>query len=578
MMTRGQINTAPTTVGRIPSVVGARAGRPGRGGMPMKRVILLVLLVSLVVAAALVVRGRQARPGAGTLATAAVARRTLRASVVATGLVRAQIGAEVKVGARVSGRVKRLYANIGDTVKRGQVIAVLEQEDLRAQVDKARADAAAARERAAAALAAAAAQPAQSASLIQQAEETLRTARERYQSAKLEAESQPQETTARIALAEAAVAAAQANLALVKRGARTEEIAQAEAIVRQAEARVTEAQLKLERVQKLLAQGFVPRQEVDSRQTDHDVAVAQWNTAREQLALTKSRTTPQDLDKAQAEVGQAEAALRSARVAAVQDEIKRKALATAAAEVRRAEAALRAAQAAAVQDQLKRQEAAASQAQTQAAQAATRVQSAQLGYATITAPISGIIASVSTQEGETVAAGLTAPTFVTIVNLDKLQVDAYVDETDIGKVTVGQRVTFTVDAYPDREFTGRVAAIYPKAVIEQNVVTYDTVIAIDPTGGRLKPDMTANVTVEVGERRDVLAVPNKAVKREEGERVVYVVEKGKPVRRKVRIGWKDSDYTQIVSGLKEGESVVREEPGAPAGSRAASLPPGATGR
>jgi len=216
------------------------------------------------------------------------------------------------------------------------------------------------------------------------------------------------------------------------------------------------------------------------------------------------------------------------------------------------------------------------------AQAALRYAETQLSYTRIVSPVSGVIASVSTQEGETIAAGLQAPTFVTIVDLSKLQVDALVDETDIGRVKVGDSATFTVDSYPDEEFEGRVTAIYPKAIIDQNVVNYDVVVSITNPRGMLRPDMTANVTINVATKSNVLAVPNKAIKREEGTKVVYVIENYKPVRRRIRTGWKDSDYTEVVSGLREGDRVVVGDiPGSTreqSGAAQSNLPPGATGR
>ena len=141
-------------------------------------------------------------------------------------------------------------------------------------------------------------------------------------------------------------------------------------------------------------------------------------------------------------------------------------------------------------------------AEQQRAEAAANLEFAhtQLGYARITAPISGIVASVSTQEGETVAASLAAPTFVTLVDLDRLEVWAYVDETDIGRVAVGQPARFTVDTYPGHEFEGRVTAVYPQAEIRDNVVNYVTVVSFDPPRGRtLRPEMTATTKIAVSE-------------------------------------------------------------------------------
>jgi len=113
----------------------------------------------------------------------------------------------------------------------------------------------------------------------------------------------------------------------------------------------------------------------------------------------------------------------------------------------------------------------------------------QLAYTRITAPIAGVVASVSTQEGETVAASFSAPTFVNIIDLDRLEVQAYVDETDIGRIREGQQARFSVDSYPAEEFEGEVVAIYPKAVIQDNVVNYVVTVRItDRKGQTLRPE------------------------------------------------------------------------------------------
>jgi RND family efflux transporter MFP subunit len=127
--------------------------------------------------------------------------------------------------------------------------------------------------------------------------------------------------------------------------------------------------------------------------------------------------------------------------------------------------------------------------------------SAQLGYTRIYAPIAGVVASISTQEGETVAASLAAPTFVTLLDLDRLEVWAYVDETDIGRIQKGQKASFTVDTYPGEPFAGRVTAIYPQAEIRDNVVNYITVIRFEPPRDRtLRPEMTVMLKID-GEDR-----------------------------------------------------------------------------
>jgi len=159
-----------------------------------------------------------------------------------------------------------------------------------------------------------------------------------------------------------------------------------------------------------------------------------------------------------------------------------------------------------------------------------------------------------------VAAGLNAPTFVTIIDLNRLQVDAFVDETDIGKVKVGQKAVFTVDTYPNKDFEGIVAAIYPKAIIQENVVNYDVVIEITSSiKNLLRPDMTASVTIYQEERKGVLMIPQKAVEREGGIKFVLVKMPDDTLQKKtIKTGIRSNNDIEIVSGLNEGDVVVIE--------------------
>jgi RND family efflux transporter MFP subunit len=191
----------------------------------------------------------------------------------------------------------------------------------------------------------------------------------------------------------------------------------------------------------------------------------------------------------------------------------------------------------------------------------------QLAHARIRAPIRGVVASVATQQGETVAASFSAPTFVTIVDLDRLEVWAYVDETDIGRIRPGQEARFSVDTYPGREFEGRVADVHPKAEIRDNVVNYVAVVSFaPPRDATLRPEMTAAVRVLTERRVGVLAVPRRAVRREQGRPFVLVPGGDRPQRRWVATGGHDEGRWEIVDGLREGEAVlVRGGDGAPAG-------------
>ena len=329
---------------------------------------------------------------AGALSTTEAARRDFSSSVRAIGTVKPQIGAEVRVGSRISGRLERLTSNIGDKVEKGQVLAELESADLRAVV----------------------------------------------------------------ARNEAATAVAREKIA-------------------DAEARTKLSETIYKRQQRLMTTAATSQQLVDEALREREGSAVGIQIAKMELELTQAQ-------------------LRESQVI--------------------------------------------------------------LSYATIMAPISGVVASVTTQQGETVAAGLTAPTFLTIVDLERLQVNALVDEVDIGKIAVGQRALFNVDAFPAQDFTGQVSAIYPTATIVDNVVKYIVAIAINETQrGLLRPEMTANVQIML-ETRTVLAIPARAIRQESGRSVVYISKGLETEVRPVRIGWRDGAWAEVVEGIATGERIL----------------------
>lgn len=181
----------------------------------------------------------------------------------------------------------------------------------------------------------------------------------------------------------------------------------------------------------------------------------------------------------------------------------------------------------------------------------------QLGYARIIAPISGTVESVSTQEGETVASSFAAPTFVTLLDLSRIEVWAYVDETDIGRIHVGQKAAFTVDTYGDYEFSGKVTAIYPQAQVRENVVDYVTVIRFQPPRDRvLRPEMTTTVRIALEQRTNVLALPVRAVRREGKRQFVMLRIDNRVERRWITTGLRDESFCEITGGLKENDEIL----------------------
>lgn len=183
-----------------------------------------------------------------------------------------------------------------------------------------------------------------------------------------------------------------------------------------------------------------------------------------------------------------------------------------------------------------------------------------LGYATIRAPIAGTVASVTTQEGETVASSFTTPTFATIIEDGALELIALVDETDIGGVQVGAPATFTVEAWPNREYTARVERIAPKGTVISGVVNFEVMARIENPDEALRPDMTANISIRTDERQ-ALVVPDSAIVRDDAGRYVWVDADGGPVRREVSVGTRAAGYTEVRQGLAPGDRVLTNPPG-----------------
>lgn len=197
-----------------------------------------------------------------------------------------------------------------------------------------------------------------------------------------------------------------------------------------------------------------------------------------------------------------------------------------------------------------------------------------LGYATITSPIDGVVLSKAVEEGQTVAASFNTPELFTIAqDLTKMQVIANIDEADIGDVHEGARVEFTVDAFPDDTFTGRVTQVRQEATTESNVVTYEVVISAENNDLKLKPGLTANVTIFTREAKDVLSVPTKALQFTPNEKMlteeqsildchgkdkVWILEDNVFKALPVTTGISNGILTEIKSGLKAGQRIVTD--------------------
>ena len=229
---------------------------------------------------------------------------------------------------------------------------------------------------------------------------------------------------------------------------------------------------------------------------------------------------------------------------------------------------------------------------------------ADLDHCTITSPVDGVVISRNVDVGQTVAASLQAPIIFAIANdLTKMQIDTNVAEADVGVVVVDQGVDFTVDAFPNRTFHGKVVQVRNAPITVQNVVTYDTVIGVSNSDLKLKPGMTANVSIIIAHKDDVLLIKNPALRyrpadaappetrsspsgarpsggreRRSGERTVYVLSGSRPRPVQIKTGISDGIVTEVTEGLKEGDRVVTAELTSPTAAASPGANPFSGGR
>ncbi len=349
--------------------------------------------------------------------------------ISATGAIKPQVGAQVKVGARISGRVEKLFVKQGDYVKAGQLIAIIEHTDLQKEVER-------------------------------NYQEHLQALAQHEKVKKI----YPQNINAQKKI----ISAIRAELTQLKR--------------------------EKERLYALYKEGLISQNEIEKIERD-------------------------------VEVKENQLAAELAKLSALEEEYNQ---------------------------ELKR---------TQALVLSTKNQyeasKVKLNYAFIYSPISGYVSEVSTQQGETVVAGLNAPTFITVIDLSKLEVHCYVDETDIGKIKPGMPAKFRVDSFPDKVFQAKVRTIYPGAIIRNNVVFYDTVLDIlTPYEGYLRPEMTAQVTIIADKKDRALQIPARAIKVDEkGKKFVYVKRGDKVEKQYITTGWESQGKIEVLSGLSKTDLV-----------------------
>jgi RND family efflux transporter MFP subunit len=494
--------------------------------------------------------------------------------ITATGVIAAQTGAKVNIGSQIAGRIKSLNVDVGAKVAKDQVVAVIDSPDLEAQVEQqrhnvevAQATLAQTESRLRQSQLTAGLTGDQTAAQIKEASYGVRAAQERLAQAQASSKLQPTQTSSDITRAQASLSTAksqqkqtQATVAL--------QLRQAQSDIDDARASLENSQSQLRRQRTLLVEGYVAKQQVENSEADYRRATARLTNMKAALDITKEKTEA-DLAAAQDKVNEAQAALEAAQAGRLTDQMREADMRNAQEAMKQAQATLQLRNTGKTQTTISKravEEARASLNQARAslrqAEASLRYQQAQLDKAVIKSPIAGTVLTVTTQQGETVASAFQVATLVTVADLNRLEIRAYVDEVDIGKVRLGLPAEVRVDAFgPDKIFKGRVTKISGSSTVKDNVVTYETTIALENQEGLLRPDMTADVTLLLGRRANVIKIPSEAVHREMKGALVYVLHRDKVgkqrvEKRSVSVGVDDGSQVEVVSGVKEGEEVV----------------------
>ncbi|WP_043645011.1 efflux RND transporter periplasmic adaptor subunit [Fundidesulfovibrio putealis] len=391
------------------------------------------------IAAALVLAGVALavwRPGSGqkdtkVLATAEVKMGEVRKVLQATGIVKAQVGAIVRIGARATGTIKEMRVRVGDPVTAGQTIALIDDRELQAQRD--------------------------------QAEATM----------------------------EKAQAERQRVLDVYPR-----RIAESDAQLKLAEAQYDYAKANSARQTQLLKQNLVARDTQEAAMREELVTFSTVRARKATLDLAKTEFLKEKI-KADKAVEEAEAGLATIET--------------------------------------------------------------RISYTKIVSPIDGVVSLVSTQQGETVVAGLQVANLITVLDPTRLEMWIYVDETDVGQVKPDMPVEFRVDAYPDTVFKGVVDTIYPQPEIRDNIVYYQALVRLGAEKATmLRPEMTTQCQVVVQEKANVLTIPNSALKWVDNQQAVFLVEDGKAIRVQPELGLSGLHETEVIKGLTAGQLVATQ--------------------
>lgn len=431
---------------------------------------------------------------------------------------------DVALSAKQAGRLVQVLVREGDTVKAGQILARVDDTDLRSQLRSSEAAVGSARAKLEQAQAAYAQQLAQTNASIDSAQATLNQ--------------QTATSAAQVRTAESQLASAKAELSTVMEGARPEERKQTEAALASSEASYKKAESDLRRYKKLHDAGAVSDAEYDKYVNARDVAQADLNSKQAALNLQQEGNRSQDIQRAKETVRQAEETLRQAQAARATDEVKR--------------ADLRTALAGRKQNDVKLADVDAARASLQEALSTVAVARQAVEDAVVRSPIAGRISERTAEPGQVITS---STVLLHVVSLDSVYFEPAVSDSDLASIKVGQPISLHVDAYPAQTFAGTVTKIYPQSSSETRTTSLR--VTLPNSEGLLRPNMFAQGSIIVATHRNATIVPKSAVVAKNGKQQVFLVEGGTVRAKDVTTGLStDKGESVEVGGVSAGASVV----------------------
>lgn len=465
----------------------------------------------------------------------------------------------VALSSKAMGLVQQVLAKEGDRVRAGQLLVQIDDTELRAQRDKALAEQHSAEAKLQQAKTSRGIKNTAVTSDHRSAEQALATAKTRLSQAKAQAQISATAVEADVDSARANLEAAREKLKVTQDGSRRQEKAQAELAVTRAQTQASKLQANLQRREQLFAEGAIAREDVENVRRDYEGAVAEVNSAKEQLDLVAEGARSEEIRVAEQQVRQAEAALRSAEANRARRQISDEDVDAAEQQIRQAQAAFEATQAALAQRQWNDDEIHTAAAAVAKWQAEVRYYEQLIAQTRIYSPVNAVVTQRKIHVGESVSQ--TNNALMTLVATDTLYFEATAPEGALPYLHAGGCAEVTLDALPGKSFAGTIREIIPVAEGANRSVRLR--ISLPRPAQGLANARTAVVvggfaraTVRGATQKAVMSVPNMALVSDNGEKVLYIYESGHAKLRDVEVGAGDSERTEILEGLHNGDRVI----------------------